>query len=61
MRCGSIPVTSRPSTRTEPARARLRPTTALQRVVLPMPLRPTTASTPEASSSETPCSARLSP
>ena len=42
---------SRPSSRTAPDRAHIRPTIVLQSVVLPMPLRPTTDRTPRSRTS----------
>jgi hypothetical protein len=51
---GGRPRISSPASRTLPAR-RTRPVIALHSVVLPMPLRPTTASTPRSSVSETSC------
>ena len=46
-----------PRMRIEPLDARTRPMIVLQSVVLPMPLRPTTESTPCSSVRSTPCSA----
>jgi hypothetical protein len=50
-------MSSVPASRTLPPLAFTSPITALQSVVLPMPLRPTTASTPWGRRSDTPCSA----
>ena len=60
MRFGASPRISSPASFTLP-RAGTSPVIALQSVVLPMPLRPTTASTPAGSVSETPCSAWARP
>ena len=46
MTCGSRREVSRPTMRMLPERGALRPAMVLQSVLLPMPLRPTTASTP---------------
>src|SRR5882672_7976368 len=55
MRLGARPRMSRPAKRTFPE-AGTRPVMALHSVDLPMPLRPTMASTPWSSASDTPCS-----
>src|SRR2546430_17152290 len=57
---GADPKISSPASLTLPE-ARTSPVTALHSVVLPMPLRPTTARTPWASPSDTPCSAWARP
>src|SRR4029077_8961433 len=54
-------MSSSPMKRIEPVAAGVSPTIALHSVVLPMPLRPTSDSTPRASVRSTPCSAWLRP
>ncbi len=53
---------ARPSKTTRPARGGVKPTMLRMAVVLPAPLRPSSATaSPEATRSDTPCSTWLSP
>ena len=62
MAYGGLLVTSRPETSTLPARGRRKPMMEFIVVVLPAPLRPSSAtSSPAFTSSETPCKMWLSP
>ena len=57
MSAGARPMSDCPAKLIEPEATGTRPMMALQSVVLPMPLRPTTDSTPPLRLRSTPCSA----